>query len=299
MVTGRTADPRPAIDAALARRLVDAQFPQWAGLPLTLLEPAGSDHVIYRLGEELSVRLPRHAGAIGQAKKEFAWLPRLAPHLPLAVPVPMGVGDPGFGYPWPWAVSGWLDGEVATVEGLGGSARVAVQLAEFLTALQQFAPENVPAGDGGGDLDAGSLAERDRATRAAIAEVGGAFDAAAMTQVWDAALSAPGWGRPPVWFHGDFHTGNLLTVDGRLSAVIDFGGLGMGDPACDLTIAFTLMSAGSRAAFRAALGVDDATWARGRGWALTTALNAYTSYAATNPRVAAQTTRQITEALIG
>jgi aminoglycoside phosphotransferase (APT) family kinase protein len=105
--------------------------------------------------------------------------------------------------------------------------------------------------------------------------------------------------RPPVWFHGDFHTGNLLTVDGRLSAVIDFGGLGVGDPASDLTIAFTLMSADSRAAFRAALGVDDATWTRGRGWALTTGLNAYTAYAAVNPRVAAQTTRQITEALIG
>jgi aminoglycoside phosphotransferase (APT) family kinase protein len=120
-----------------------------------------------------------------------------------------------------------------------------------------------------------------------------------MTELWDVALSAPGWDRPPVWFHGDFHTGNLLTVDGRLSAVIDFGGLGIGDPACDLTIAFTLMSAGSRTAFRAVLGVDDATWTRGRGWALATGLNADASYAAVNPRVAAQTTRQITEALIG
>lgn len=120
-----------------------------------------------------------------------------------------------------------------------------------------------------------------------------------MTELWDAALSPPGWDRPPVWFHGDFHTGNLLTVGGRLSAVIDFGGLGIGDPACDLTIAFTLMSAGSRAAFRAMLGVDDATWTRGRGWALAAGLNAYTSYAAVHPRVAAQTTRQITEALIG
>jgi aminoglycoside phosphotransferase (APT) family kinase protein len=298
LATGRRADPRPAIDAVLARRLVDTQFPQWAELPLKLLDPAGSDHVIYRLGERLSVRLPRHAGAIGQAEKESEWLPRLAPHLPLAIPVPVGVGDPDFGYPWSWAVSRWLDGEVAT-EALAGSSQAAVQLAEFLIALQQFVPENFPVEDARGDLAAGSLADRDRATRAAIAEVDGAFDTVAMTELWDAALSAPGWDRPPVWFHGDFHTGNLLTVDGRLSAVIDFGGLGIGDPACDLTIAFTLMSAGSRAAFRAALGVDDATWARGRGWALTTAMNAYTSYAAVNPRVAAQTTRQITEALIG
>ena len=282
------------LDTALVRRLVDTQFPQWAALPLRLLDPAGSDHVIYRLGDEFSVRLPRHAGAIGQAEKELHWLPRLAPHLPLAIPVPVSVGAPDFGYPWPWAVSRWLDGQVATVEALGGSAETAVELAEFLAALQQ-----VPAVSGRADFTAEPLAGRDRSTRAAIAQVDGVFDAAAMTDVWDAALSAPGWDRPPVWFHGDFHTGNLLTVDGRLSAVIDFGGLGVGDPACDLMIAFTLMSAASRAVFRDALGVDDATWARGRGWALATGLNAYVSYAAVNPRVAAQTTRQITEALIG
>ncbi|MFI6702464.1 aminoglycoside phosphotransferase family protein [Streptomyces sp. NPDC050509] len=299
MTSGRATVSRAPIDAALARRLVDTQFPQWAGLPLKLLDPAGSDHVIYRLGEELSVRLPRHTGAIGQARKESEWLPRLAPHLPLAVPVPVGVGEPGFGYPWPWAVSRWLDGEVATAEALADSSSAAVELAEFLTALQHFAPEDIPAEGARADLTGLSLADRDRTTRAAIAEVGGVFDRAAMTELWNAALGAPGWDRPPVWFHGDFHTGNLLTFEGRLSAVIDFGELGIGDPACDLTIAFTLMSAGSRAAFRAALGVDDATWTRGRGWALTTGLNAYTSYAAVNPRVAAQTTRQITGALIG
>jgi aminoglycoside phosphotransferase (APT) family kinase protein len=299
LVTVRTADARPQIDGALVRRLVDTQFPQWAGLPLKLLNPAGSDHVIYRLGEELSVRLPRHAGAIGQARKEFEWLPRLAPHLPLAVPVPVGVGDPDFGYPWPWAVSRWLDGEVATVEALAGSSTAAVELAQFLAALQQFAPEDIPAENSHEDLTGRPLSDRDRATRVAIAQVDGVFDAAAMTALWDAALSAPGWDRPPVWFHGDFHTGNLLTVDGRLSAVIDFGGLGTGDPACDLMIAFTLMSADTRAIFRTALEVDDATWMRGRGWALATALNAYTSYAAVNPRVAEQTTRQIKQALIG
>ncbi|MEU6170003.1 aminoglycoside phosphotransferase family protein [Streptomyces tanashiensis] len=299
MATGRITDARPAIDAALVRRLVDTQFPQWAELPLELLDPAGSDHVIYRMGEGLSVRLPRHAGAIGQARKESEWLPRLAPHLPLAVPVPVGVGEPGFGYPWPWAVSRWLDGEVATVEALGDSSEAAVELAGFLTALQRFEPGQISAQGAREDLTARPLVARDRATRAAIAEADGPFDTAAMTELWEAALSAPEGDGPPVWFHGDFHTGNLLTVDGRLSAVIDFGGLGIGDPACDLMIAFTLMSAGSRAAFRAALGVDDATWIRGRGWALATGLNAYTHYAAVNPRIAAQTTRQITEALIG
>ncbi|MCX5232682.1 aminoglycoside phosphotransferase family protein [Streptomyces sp. NBC_00233] len=299
MAIERIADTRPAIDAPLVRRLVDEQFPQWSGLPLELLDPAGSDHVIYRLGEELSVRLPRRSGAGGQARKESEWLPRLAPHLPLAVPVPVGVGKPDFGYPWPWAVSRWLDGEVAGVEALAHSSEAAVELAGFLTALQGFEPEEMPVRWTREDLAVRPLVARDRATRAAIAEVGGAFDTEAMTGLWDAALSAPGWDRPPVWCHGDFHTGNLLTVDGRLSAVIDFGGLGIGDPACDLMIAFTLMSAGPRAAFRAALGVDDATWLRGRGWALATGLNAYTCHAAVNPRVAAQTTRQITAALIG
>ncbi|MFF8641557.1 aminoglycoside phosphotransferase family protein [Streptomyces sp. NPDC015345] len=287
------------IDAALAGRLVEAQFPQWAGLPLERLGPAGSDHVIYRLGDELSVRLPRHSGAIRQAEKEFTWLPRLAPHLPLAVPEPVGVGKPGFGYPWPWAVTRWLDGEVATTETLGGSPGAAVQLARFLKALQGCGTEGSGSGGAREALTVNRLADRDHDTRAAIAEVDGVFDGAAMTGLWDAALAAPAWDRHPVWFHGDFHTGNLLTVDGRLSAVIDFGELGVGDPACDLTIAFTLMSAESRAVFRAALGVDDATWLRGRGWALATGLNAYTSYAATDRRVAAQTTRQITGALTG
>ncbi|MFB7213896.1 aminoglycoside phosphotransferase family protein [Streptomyces sp. NPDC056255] len=294
MTGERTADIRPVIDTALVRRLVDTQFPQWARLPLKLLDRAGSDHVIHRLGEELSVRLPRHPGAMGQARKEAAWLPRIAPHLPLAIPVPMAVGEPDSGFPWPWAVSRWLDGEVATVEGLAESADAAVGLARFLAALQRVATGADREG-----LTVRSLADRDGATRAAIAAVDGTFDAVAMTELWDAALGAPGWDRPPVWFHGDLHTGNLLTTDGRLGAVIDFGELGTGDPSCDLTIAFTLMSAGTRAVFRDALGVDDATWTRGRGWALATGLNAYTAYAAEHPRVAAQTARQITEALIG
>jgi aminoglycoside phosphotransferase (APT) family kinase protein len=281
----------PAIDAALARRLVGAQFPHWAGLPLRRVEPGGSDHVIFRMGAGLSVRLPRHAGAIEQAKKEAEWLPRLAPVLPLAVPEPVAVGEPGFGYPWSWAVSRWLPGEVATVAALAGSHDAAVTLAGFLNDLQRHPTE------GAGALTGRPRRARDAATRAAIEQAGDVFGASAMLELWEAALGAPGWDRPPVWFHGDFHTGNLLTTGGRLSSVIDFGGLGIGDPACDLMVAFTLMAAGPRATFRAALGVDDATWTRGRGWALSTGLNAYTIHAADDPGVAAQTTRQIVQAL--
>ncbi|MFI1759998.1 aminoglycoside phosphotransferase family protein [Streptomyces sp. NPDC020571] len=290
------ANPGPRIDATLVGRLLHAQFPQWSDLPLEPVDPAGSDHVIHRLGDELAVRLPRHAGAVGQAAKEFRWLPRLAPHLPLAVPVPVAVGEPGLGYPWPWAVSRWLDGEVATVAALGDSADAAVELAGFLTALQRF---EAPAGRTGDDLTGRPLSERDRATREAIAHTDGEFNAKALTDLWNEAMAAPGWDRPPVWFHGDFHTGNVLTVDGRPSAVIDFEGLGRGDPARDLVIAFTLLSPATRAVFRDALGVDDATWTRGRGWALATGLNAHVAHAAADRRVAAQTTRQITQALLG
>ncbi|GAA4601426.1 aminoglycoside phosphotransferase (APT) family kinase protein [Actinoplanes octamycinicus] len=280
------------ITTELVRALVDRQFPEWAGLPLRRVEPAGSDHVIHRLGDELAVRLPRHEGAIGQAAKELAWLPRLAPHLPIAVPEPVAVGEPDLGYPWRWAVARWLDGRVATVEAFGDSVPTAVRLAEFLAALQRLPRDGAPSGGQ-------SLAGRDAETRAAIERVGDVFDAAALDRLWTAAVEAPAWDRPPVWFHGDFHTGNLLTVGGEVSAVIDFGGLGAGDPAVDLMMPFSLMSARSRAAFRETLGVDDATWVRGRGWALTGALIAYTAYAATDARIAAATTRQIEQALIG
>ncbi|MEU8821947.1 aminoglycoside phosphotransferase family protein [Actinoplanes sp. NPDC048796] len=276
------------IDVALARGLVEAQFPRWAGLPLRPVENGGSDHVIFRLGDELAVRLPRHEGAIGQARKESAWLPRLAPALPLAVPEPVAVGRPGNGYPWHWSVSRWLAGEVATVD-LADSREAAEALAGFLTALQRFPADGAPR------EREEALRDRDEQTRADIARVAGVFDAGALTAAWRAALGAPGWDRPPVWFHGDFHIGNVLTAGGRVSAVIDFGGLGVGDPARDMMMAFTLMSAGSRRVFRDALGVDEATWVRGRGWALTTGLNAYCSYAATDARVAAATTRQIGE----
>lgn len=293
MTAGTAPDVRPRIDTALARRLVDSQFPQWGDLPLARVEPGGSDHVIHRLGTEFAVRIPRHTGPVGHLAKEFAWLPRLAPHLPLAIPVPVAQGRPDFGYPWPWSVFRWLDGEPATVDALGDSVAVAAELAGFLTALWAFGEVSRPAPEVAAHLAPQPLAARDRSTRAAIEQSADVFDAEAMTAVWDAALAADPWSRPPVWFHGDFHTGNLLTADGKLSAVIDFGGLGYGDPAVDLMMAHTLMTASGRAVFRAALGVDDATWARGRGWGLTGGLIAYTAYARESPWIAAVTTRQI------
>ncbi|MEV8538197.1 aminoglycoside phosphotransferase family protein [Streptomyces sp. NPDC051572] len=287
----------PASDPALVRALLAAQFPQWSQLPLKRVEPAGSDHVIYRLGDTMSVRLPRSDWADGEAAKEHTWLPLLAHRLPLAVPETLALGAPGGGYAWHWSVTRWLDGTTATVDGLADPDLAAAQLADFLRALQHIPAADALTPGPHPEFARPSLATRDQSTRAAIEAVDGVFDTATLTEVWDNALNAPAWDREPVWCHGDFHTGNLLTVDGRISAVIDFGGLGMGDPACDLVIAYTLLSAATRPLFRTALGLDDATWTRGMGWALTTALNAYTSHAATEPRVARQTTRQLTEVL--
>lgn len=296
-VTIEKADANPVIDAPLVERLLASQLPHLASLPLKRLEPAGSDNVIYRLGDDLSVRLPRGDWSTGQPRKEFQWLPRLAPRLPVAVPTPVALGSPGEGYPWYWCVSRWLEGETATIGGLADADETAVELAEFVKALQRMPSDETLAPGPHNSFIGAPLARRDPGTRDAIVAVDGVFDSAALTAVWDAAMAAPPWSRPPVWIHGDLHPGNLLTVDGRLGAVLDFGGLGVGDPACDLLIAWTLLPASARETFRATLDVDDDTWARGRGYALSTGLNAYTAYAATNPRVAENTRYQITETL--
>lgn len=285
------------IGAELVRQLVDTQFPGWSRLPLQRWEDAGSDHVIYRLGDSLAVRLPRGDWAAGQARKEHAWLPRLAPSLPLAVPAPVGLGEATLGYPWSWSVARWLDGETVVPERLADSERTAGDLAAFLTALQRLPPPDSFAPGPHPELRRRTLAAKDDGVRRSIAAVSAVFDADALTRVWDRALDAPDWAGKPVWCHGDFHVGNLLMKHGRVTAVLDFGGLGYGDPACDLDIAFTLMTPSTRGVFRGALGLDDAAWARGRGWALAGGVTAYAAYAATEPRVATQTRRQITEIL--
>ena len=270
------------IDLPLVRRLLAAQFPQWAHLPLAPVQSAGTDNAIYRLGEEMAVRLPRIDWAVGQAGKEHAWLPRLAPHLPLAIPAPLAKGEPGQGYPWHWSIYRWLDGE-----NLAGGQNIdlcaaARGLAEFIRALWQIDPSGGPLAVEHG-LRGAPLVLRDRATRTAIHSLHGLIDAAAAVKAWEAALRAPNWVRPPVWFHGDLLPGNILFKNGRISAVIDFGGLGVGDPACDLMIAWGMFSGESRQVFRAALDVDAAAWARGRGNALSQALIFIPYYLQTNP----------------
>jgi len=262
-------DGRAGIDAALVRRLVDAQFPQWSGLSVEPVAVDGWDNRTYRLGADKSVRLPTAEGYVPAVAKENEWLPRLAPALPVAVPTVLGAGVPGEGYPFPWSVRGWLPGE--TADRARVDERFAVDVGEFLVALQRCDADGGPAAGKHSWYRGASLTHYDEETRRCLAALDGRIDTAAAAAVWDAALAAECHG-DPVWFHGDVAAGNLLVRDGRLTGVIDFGTSGIGDPACDLVIAWTLFDAGSRAVFRRVVGQDEGTWARGRGWALWKAL---------------------------
>lgn len=265
-------------DVSLVRRLLAAQFPRWADLRIEPVPSAGTDNAIYRLGEEMAVRLPRHPGARGQVRKEQRWLPTLAPVLPLAIPAVLAQGMPADDYPWHWSVWTWVDGEIATFDRLADPSQAATDLALFIAALHRVDPTDGPSASRGVPL-----ATRDEPTREAIASLERSLDTGAITAAWEAALRAPPWRGPPVWTHGDLYDGNLLAERGRLRGVIDWGGMGVGDPACDLIVAWSLLSGETRKVFRAALSVDDATWARGRGWALSVSLIALPYYERTNP----------------
>ncbi|MEU8388258.1 aminoglycoside phosphotransferase family protein [Micromonospora sp. NPDC048842] len=259
------------IDVAVVRRLVAAQFPRWADLPIRPVAVDGWDNRTFHLGEEMSVRLPSGAGYALQVAKEQRWLPVLGPQLPVEVPTPLGHGRPGAGYPYPWSVYRWIDGRTAHAERIDDLSRFATDLAAFLRALRGVDATDGPAAGPHSAWRGGPLSTYDAETRAAIETHRDRVPVDVVTGIWQAALDAT-WTGPAVWFHGDVADGNLLVRGGRLAAVIDFGCSGVGDPACDTVIAWTLLHGPSRAAFRAALGLDDATWARGRGWALWKAL---------------------------
>ena len=255
------------IDASLVTHLVSAQFPQWAGLPVRRVELDGWDNRTFRLGTDKLVRLPSAGAYAAQVAKEHRWLPVLAPRLPLPIPVPLAVGAPGDGYPWSWSVYRWLEGEAAETTDVDDWREFAETLAGFLLALHRLDTTDGPAPGEHNFFRGGSLAVYDRETRHAIDVLGDRVDAATVTAVWEAALASR-WHRPPVWVHGDVSAGNLLVRRGRLSAVIDFGSSAVGDPACDLVIAWTLLRGAGREAFRRTVALDEETWDRARGWAL-------------------------------
>jgi aminoglycoside phosphotransferase (APT) family kinase protein len=247
------------------------QFSKWANLPIRSVEFDGHDNRTFHLGEHMLVRLPSSAKYAQQVEKEHKWLPKLAPFLPLPIPVPLAMGVPADGYPWHWSVYQWLEGEIATIERIVDLQQFAITLAQFLVALQQIDTTYGPVPGAHNFFRGGSLTVYDRETRQAIIDLNNKIDVEAVTVLWEEAIATT-WQNSPVWVHGDVSAGNLLVKDGKLSAVIDFGSSAIGDPACDLSIAWTLFSGESRQAFRAALSVDDTTWARGRGWTLWKAL---------------------------
>jgi aminoglycoside phosphotransferase (APT) family kinase protein len=278
---------------ALVRRLLAAQFPHWAELPIDALPFGGTDNAIYRLGDALSVRLPRRRDwPPGSYDNEFEWLPKLAPLLPLAVPTPVARGAPGEGYPHEWAIYTWLEGKDATSAPLDLD-RASGDLAELLAALRSIDPAGGPPPAGRG----GSLRPRDESTRAGIAALGDLIDAAAVTAAWETALAAPEWDGSPVWIHGDLDARNLLVRDGRITGLVDWGAMCVGDPACDVKVAWAVLDAETRPTFRELLEIDDATWARGRGWALSQSMIALPYYLHTYPVIVQQAWRWLGEVL--
>jgi aminoglycoside phosphotransferase (APT) family kinase protein len=277
-----------AVPAELVRGLLAEQFPRWAGLPLAGVPSYGTDNVLYRLGDELLVRLPKIHWATGQIPLEVELLPRLAPLLPVEIPAVVALGEPALGYPWTWAVYRWIDGSAPTT----GTVELAHDLAAFISALQRAETAGARSGASRG----GPLSLRDADTRAALAQLDGEIDVAAATAAWEAALYTPPWPHEPVWLHGDLLEGNLLVRDDRLCAVLDWGAACAGDPAFDYHIAWSLL-APVRDELRAACGVDDDTWARARGLALSQALIALPYYLETSPPIVARSRLAIEQVL--
>ncbi|MDG4861078.1 aminoglycoside phosphotransferase family protein [Streptomyces sp. T-3] len=285
-------DGRAGIDAALVKRLLAAQFPQWSELPVTPVEVDGWDNRTYRLGDDKTVRLPTAASYALAVDKESQWLPRLAPSLPVAIPPVLARGVPGEGYPFPWSVRGWLAGETVLRARVDDMSALAVAVAGFLRSLQRCDTAGGPLAGEHSWCRGASPDHYDAQTRHCLDLLNGRVETDRAAAVWEAALAAE-WCGTPVWFHGDIAAGNLLVENGELTAVIDFGTSGVGDPACDLVAAWGLFDGDSREAFREAVDQDAGAWARARGWALWKALLVLSECIDTDPEQAAVNRRVI------
>jgi aminoglycoside phosphotransferase (APT) family kinase protein len=285
---------QPDTDVALVRRLLADQFPRWAALPVEPVDSYGTDHALYRVGDSLCARMPLLADVPRQALLEATWLPRLAPHLPLAVPEQVARGRPGHGYPFAWSLYAWLPGASAA-HAPYDQERAAVDLAAFVTALRAVETTGAPVAPPG--RRGAPLADLDAGVRRSITRLGDRIDAGAALRSWEESLAAPPYRDAPRWLHGDLLPGNLLVTGGRLSAVIDFGTLTTGDTACDLQPAWNVFTGAARERFREEVGPDGPAWLRGRGWALCQAVNALDYYRDTNPGMVRQTTHALRQIL--
>lgn len=287
----------PPIDEALVRQLLTRQFPVWAELPLEAVRSAGTDNALFRLGDDLVVRLPKRASAGPQAEREQRWLPILAPRLPLAIPAPLAAGRPDETYPWSWSILPWMPGADAASAPIADLVQAARDLAAFLRAFRQIETEGGPAAGRANSGRGVPLALLDKRVRTDVAALSGEIDGAAILDAWEEALAAPVHSSAGTWVHGDLHPSNLLVRDGQVVAVLDFGLLGVGDPACDLFVAWSVLDAESRDVFREAVGADEAAWRRGRGWAIFSAIIALAFYLGTNPTLCTMSRRTLTEVL--
>lgn len=259
------------IDIALVRMLIDSQFPPWKHLEIKPVAHGGWDNRTFHLGPDMLVRMPSAVEYAAKVEIEQHWLPILAPQLPLQIPVPVAMGKPGNGYPWNWSVYKWIEGQTAAVAHISDLNQFARDLAGFLRALHAIDAKGGPTPGPHNFYRGGSLQVYDAQTRQALEILKGKIDVKVATRIWEAALSSA-WNKPPVWVHGDMSLGNLLVQNGHLSAVIDFGGMAVGDPACDLAIAWTFFKDESREIFHKELNLDEDTWACARGWTIWKAL---------------------------
>lgn len=277
----------------LVRALLDDQCPELRDLPLNLAA-SGWDNVMFRLGDDLAVRLPRRAVAAELIEHEQRWLPQLAPRLPLPIPAPVHAGRPAGGFPWCWSVTPWLPGTIAEHAPPPDVETTAEVLGSFLAALHQPSPVDAPRNPFRGV----PLADRAPVVEERIEQLHDLLDAPRVRAAWDDLAGAPAWAQPPVWLHGDLHPANILVHEHRVSAVVDFGDITGGDPATDLAVAWMLLPARVRTRFRHAAGVgaDDDTWVRARAWALALAV-AYIAGSADHPVVAGIGRRTLAAAL--
>lgn len=280
------------VDLKLVSRLIEAQFPQWASLPLKAVASAGTDNALFRLSDEMVVRLPRIDWAIDDVMKEQIWLPQIAPGLSFEIPTPLALGEPTDEFPHRWSIYRWCRGENPILHHVESPEALAVDIAQFITELRGVDTAGAPLASRGIPLQ-----ERDAPTRKAIDELRSIMDISEIEDAWISALAVPLWANPPVWIHGDISPGNVLIADGHLQAIIDFGAMGIGDPAIDLIAAWNLLPKPVRGIFRAHSGVDAATWKRGRGWALSVALIQLPYYLHSNPAVAENARHVIAEVL--
>jgi aminoglycoside phosphotransferase (APT) family kinase protein len=280
-------DTQTDSDETLVRALISDQFPRWSGLSISRVVSDGTSNAVYRLGRELVARLPLVESSERQVIKEHAWLPKIAPLLPLTVPEPVEIGQPGHGYPWRWSIHHWIEGENANVAGIADMRQAVDDMVRFVRALHAIDLPDPPH-----CRRNVALLSNDEKTRRGIAELRDEFDAEALIAIWEDGLAAPPWPGPPVWVHADLTDGNILMRDGRLTAVIDWSMLGLAEPANDLDLAWDLFDSRSRAVFRDALGIDEATWARARGWAVQSVIGVV-YYRNTNPGIVARCRRRL------